>query len=119
MSDTKNDTISLNLSQKDAREKCWNARDEYFACLDKEGNTDKDCKESFRPLRSPLTLFFSSGTVYLEKFESLCSPLWVRMILISIWVKAFAKFVSCDPYLNYTGETFHPETRKRFGAKTT
>lgn len=33
-----------NLSMKEHREKCWNARDEYFNCLLKENEDQSKCK---------------------------------------------------------------------------
>lgn len=39
-----NESIEMNLSHKDARERCWIGRDKYFECLDNNENNDEKCR---------------------------------------------------------------------------
>mmetsp|Transcript_32206 Transcript_32206/g.55063 ORF Transcript_32206/g.55063 Transcript_32206/m.55063 type:complete len:82 (-) Transcript_32206:103-348(-) len=55
-----NESIEMNLSHKDARERCWIGRDKYFECLDNNENNDEKCKSERKA------------------FEEVCSSIWVK-----------------------------------------
>ena len=53
--------MPTDVTTKEGREQCWDARDNYWKCLDEKDNDKEKCKEARKP------------------FEELCSKTWVSL----------------------------------------
>ena len=85
----------LGLSKKENRDRCWKARDDFYACLDSNDQDASKCESSpsLLPLQAQTQANNqhqadqnrNAGTELRAIFEQMCSRSWVGFPLLSVF----------------------------------